>query len=54
MGLVQLAIPGLPLGVEPDIAVAALLIAMTIGLVAGLKPAMDATRLNPIDALRAD
>ncbi|MGD9661471.1 MAG: ABC transporter permease [Porticoccaceae bacterium] len=51
---VKLFVPGLPVGIEPGIIFAALLLSMTIGLVAGLKPALDATRLSPIDALRAE
>lgn len=50
----KLAVPGLPVGVEPAIIVAALALSMAIGLVAGLKPAMDATKLSPIDALRGE
>ncbi|MCK9504016.1 MAG: ABC transporter permease [Porticoccaceae bacterium] len=52
--VVKLFLPGLPLGIEPGIIFATLLLSMTIGLVAGLKPALDATQLSPIDALRAE
>ncbi|MFA5632140.1 MAG: ABC transporter permease [Porticoccaceae bacterium] len=54
LGVAKLLVPGLPIGIEPGIIAAALLLSMAIGLVAGLKPAMNATRLNPIDALRAE
>jgi len=50
----NLAVPGLPLGLQLDIVIAALLLSMAIGLVAGIKPALNATRLSPIDALRAE
>jgi len=52
--VVKLLVPRLPLDIELGIIAVALLLSMVIGLVAGLKPAMNATRLNPIDALRAE
>ena len=51
---VKLLAPGLPIGLRVDTVIAALLLSMAIGLVAGLKPALNATRLSPIDALRAE
>lgn len=54
LAFVKLVVPALPIGVEVGIIAAALLISMAIGLIAGLKPAMDATKLSPIDALRAE
>lgn len=50
----KLFFPALPIGVEPTIILLALALSMIIGLVAGIKPAMNATRLSPIDALRAE
>lgn len=52
--VVKLFVPGLPVGIEPAIIIAALLLSMGIGLVAGIKPALNATKLSPIDALRAE
>ena len=52
--VVKFAIPGLPLSLEWEIVLAALVLSMVIGLIAGLKPALNATRLSPIDALRAE
>lgn len=52
--IVKLLVPGLPMGLQPDIVLAALSVSITIGLLAGLKPALNATRLSPIDALRAE
>ncbi len=54
VGLVRLLVPGLPLSVEVEMILIALGLSMVIGLAAGLHPAMNATRLNPIDALRAE
>ncbi len=50
----RLLVPGLPIGFEPAIILGALLLSMLIGLVAGVRPALNATRLSPIDALRAE
>lgn len=52
--LAQMFVPALPVALKGNIVVAALLISMFIGLVAGVRPAMNATKLSPIDALRAE
>ncbi|MFA5494117.1 MAG: ABC transporter permease [Porticoccaceae bacterium] len=51
---VSLLLPGLPIAIEVEVVIGALLLSMLIGLVAGLRPAMNATRMSPIDALRAE
>ena len=52
--LIHLAIPGLPVKIDPDMVAAALGISLLVGLVAGLAPAARAARMDPIDALRAE
>ena len=52
--LVALFLPGLPIALEPGVVIGALLVSMLIGLIAGVNPAMKATGLSPIDALRAE
>lgn len=52
--LAQMFVPALPVALKGDIVVVALLVSMFIGLVAGVRPAMNATKLSPIDALRAE
>jgi putative ABC transport system permease protein len=47
-------VPGLPLSTPPEFIVAALLVSVTTGLLAGVLPARRAARLDPIDALRAE
>lgn len=49
-----LFLPELPIVMKPAIVSAALLVSMVIGLLAGVRPALSATRLSPIDALRAE
>ncbi len=52
--LLQLIVPGIPISMSPGIVLAALIVSTLIGVVSGVKPAMSATRLSPIDALRAE
>ncbi len=52
--LVALFVPGLPMAIQWQVVAGAMLLAMMIGLFAGLRPAMSATRMSPIDALRAE
>ncbi len=51
---VQLFVPALPVALKGEIVTVALLASMLIGLIAGVRPALNATRLSPIDALRAE
>jgi putative ABC transport system permease protein len=50
--LIHLALPALPVHTPLSFVVLAELIAMLIGLAAGVLPARNAARLNPVDALR--
>ncbi len=49
-----LILPGLPVRVEPNYLVAALLISTTTGLLSGLLPARRAASVDPVDALHRD
>ena len=42
----------MPASVSPAIVITALLVALAVGVLAGIVPAWRASRLNPIDALR--
>lgn len=52
--LLHLAVPGLPLRLQPGFLLVALLLAAVIGILAGLAPARQAARLHPVDALRGE
>jgi putative ABC transport system permease protein len=52
--MLQLFLPGLPIALKPEIVTVALLVSMVVGLMAGVRPALNATRLSPIDALRGE
>ena len=52
--LLQLFLPGLPIALKPEIVTVALIMSMVVGLMAGVRPALNATRLSPIDALRGE
>lgn len=52
--LLQLFLPGLPIALKPEIVTVALIVSMAVGLMAGVRPALNATRLSPIDALRGE
>ncbi len=50
----QITAPGLPLTLNPVYLFAALLLSGLIGMLAGIAPAMRASRLDPIEALREE
>ena len=52
--LIGITVPGLPAHVAWDYALLALLIAVAIGLLAGVTPASRAARLDPVTALRSE
>jgi len=54
VGLLRAVVPGLPLGTPPEYLLAALLVSMLTGLIAGVLPANRAARMDPIEALRAE
>jgi putative ABC transport system permease protein len=54
VALVQWALPAMPARLSPLYVVLALLVSVSIGLVAGVLPARSASRLEPLDALRAE
>jgi putative ABC transport system permease protein len=54
VGFVRIALPAIPATLSPLYVVLALVIAVAIGLIAGVLPARSAARLEPLDALRAE
>ncbi|WIO75091.1 ABC transporter permease [Porticoccaceae bacterium LTM1] len=50
----RLLVPGLPIAMSPGIILIALIAATVIGALSGVRPAISATRLSPIDALRSE
>lgn len=53
-GLLGMLVSDLPVSIPWHYVIAALLLSGIIGLVAGVVPAIQAARLNPVDALRAE
>jgi len=54
IGLVTLALPSMPATIAPSYVLLSQLIAVGIGLIAGLLPARRAAELEPLDALRTE
>jgi putative ABC transport system permease protein len=50
----RVALPGLPVHTPPAFVAAALGVSLCVGLVSGVAPAWRASRLDPLDALRAE
>jgi putative ABC transport system permease protein len=53
-GVLDLAVPSLPVSYAPGFIVLAEVLAVVIGLVAGILPAANAARLEPVNALRTE
>jgi putative ABC transport system permease protein len=52
--LLHFGLPALPVSTPVEFAVLALVIATTIGILAGIIPAQRAARMDPVEALRAE
>jgi putative ABC transport system permease protein len=52
--LIRLVFPALPVHTPLSFILLAECLAMVIGLIAGVMPARNASRLNPVDALRTE
>jgi putative ABC transport system permease protein len=54
VGSLKLAVPGLPLSLQPLYLFSAWLLSTLVGLIAGIMPAWRASLLDPIEALRQE
>jgi putative ABC transport system permease protein len=54
IGVLSLLVPALPVSPSWPYLLAALLVAMLIGLIAGVLPAWRAAQLDPVESLRAE
>lgn len=54
IGLLRLLMPGLPLQLHPEFLLLGLLLSALIGVMAGVRPALRAAALSPVDALRSE
>ena len=52
--LLHAVIPGLETFTPPGMVIAAMLMALSVGLAAGVAPALRAARLDPVEALRGE
>ena len=52
--LLRIFFPGLPFSTPTAYVIAALVTSLLVGLASGVLPARRATRLDPVDALRAE
>ena len=52
--LVHVFVPAIPVHTPWHFALLAVLLAMVVGLLAGVVPARQAARMNPVDALRTE
>jgi len=52
--VIGLLFPGLPFSTPIAYVLAALITSLVVGLASGVLPALRATRLDPVDALRAE
>ncbi len=54
IGALHAAMPALPVTLQPLYVLLSLLLSMAVGLAAGIAPALNASRVDPIDALRTE